>query len=65
VQVSDTLEAGSWQTIAQKFGTGPWTGSAAVTEGAPAGGVVLVRVRDVQDLAVNPSRFMRFIVVDP
>jgi hypothetical protein len=65
VQASTTLAAASWQTIAEKLGAGPWTGSASVTEGPPAAGLVPVRVRDIVPMAGNPRRFLRFIVDQP
>jgi hypothetical protein len=65
VQASTTLAAASWQTIAEKLGAGPWTGSAIVTEGPPAAGLVPVRVRDIVPMAGNPRRFLHFIVDQP
>lgn len=44
IQQIDDLRTNAWSSIARKEGSGPWTGSATITTGAPDGGLVPVTV---------------------
>ena len=64
VEVSNNLT--TWMTIAQKSGSGPWSGAALVTEASPSDGRLLVRAYDVQPIsASSQQRYMRFAVTKP
>jgi hypothetical protein len=46
IERSETLVPGSWVTVAAKTGAAPWSGTATVSEDAPAAGKVRVRVAE-------------------
>ena len=46
IERSETLAFGSWATVAAKTGAAAWSGSAVVSEDAPAAGKVRVRVTE-------------------
>lgn len=60
VQVSETLEAGSWTTVAASINGAPFTGVGLVSETAAGGGLQAVEVRDNVNIdSGTPHRYMR------
>lgn len=54
----NSLTAGSWTLIAQKTGSGPWSGTAVVTESPGANGMVMATVAETLPPDC-PARFYR------
>jgi len=59
VEVSDSLTADSWTTIAERPGLGSWTGSAVVTQFSDR---TVVRCTDTAALPGAARRYLRFTV---
>lgn len=61
IQVSDTVEEGTWATIASREGNGEWVGDAVVEIDEPSDGRVSVLVKDLERLSaeLDEKRFMR------
>ena len=62
VEVSSSLAPGTWTTLAQKNGTGPWSAGVTVTE---ANGRAIVKATDTQPMSEGGRRYLRFIVSGP
>lgn len=60
VQTNSDLASGTWTTLTQKTGSGPWSNPAIVTEGSPAAGRVAVTVHGPTGTA--SKQFMRLKV---
>ena len=59
VQTSESLNNGTWTTIAQRAGNAAWTGSASVETGVPSGGRVQLVVTEPFPATVPPVKFIR------
>lgn len=60
VQVSETLDAGSWTTVAASINGAPFTGVGFVSETGAGGGLKTVEVRDNVNIdSGTPHRYMR------
>ena len=58
VEASNSLEAGTWETIAQRNGNDEWSGSAAITSFPVSNGIQTYRIADTA-AGGSPKRFLR------
>ncbi len=63
VEISESLLAGSWTTLASSAGGFPFTGPGYFSGDSASAGVKLVTIRDTQSASISFKRFIRIRVV--